>query len=304
NLILPQTLDQAFGFNTYYDNGGTLKTSGIEASIDTRNVLGQVLWNAGLTVSTQVNEITRLSILADDQQDYFITSIEGAELITKVGNPMFSFYGYETDGVFSSSEGVTGPNGYLNEAGDIIFVDRDDNDIIDDNDKTLIGNPNPQLFGGFFNSIYYKNFNLDLNFTFNLGNDLYNYLRMRGESMDDLYNQRSEVTGRWTGDGTSSEIPRNNVGDSYGNSAFSDRWIEDGSYVRLKNIILGYTFEKSTRVYKNLMIYATATNLFTFTSYSGYDPEFLYNNNPEYLGVDYGKIPHPRSFVIGIKLGL
>lgn len=91
---------------------------------------------------------------------------------------------------------------------------------------------------------------------------------------------------------------------SYGNSVFSDRWIEDGSYVRLKNIILGYTFDKSTRVYKNLMVYATATNLFTFTSYSGYDPEFLYNNNPEYLGVDYGKIPHPRSFVIGIKLGL
>ncbi len=306
NLIILQTLDQAFGYNDYYDNGGTLNSSGIEIMLDTRLPIGKVLWNAGLSVSTQVSEIARLDFISGTDKDYFISSIEGAELITKVGEPMFSFYGYETNGVFSSSEAgqVVGPNGYLNEAGDVKFVDKDGNNIIDENDKTIIGNPNAQIFGGFFNSFYYRNFSLDLNFTFNIGNDLYNHVRMRGESMDDLYSQRATVTDRWTGDGSSSDMPRNNVGDGYGNNVFSDRWIEDGSYLRLKNICFSYTFPQSTKVYKNLQIYATATNLLTVTKYTGYDPEFMFNNNPEYMGVDYGKVPHPRTFVVGVKLGL
>ncbi len=306
NLIILQTLDQAFGYNDYYDNGGTMESSGIEVKVDGRIPIGKVLWNTGLSVTSQMNNISKLDFISSDDKDYFLSSIEGAELITKVGSPMFSFYGLETNGVFSASEvgQVTGPNGMPNAAGDIKYVDRDGNNIIDDNDKTIIGDPSPTLFGGFFNSLYYKNFTLDLNFTFNMGNDLYNHLRMRGESMDDLYNQRSEVTNRWTGDGSSSDMPRNNVGDSYGNAAFSDRWIEDGSYVRLKNFSLGYTFAKSTIVYKNLQVYVTATNLFTLTNYTGYDPEFMFNNNPEYMGVDYGKVPQPRTFIVGVKLGL
>ncbi len=123
--------------------------------------------------------------------------------------------------------------------------------------------------------------------------------------MDDLYNQRSEVTSRWTGDGTSSEMPRNTVGDSYGNTVFSDRWIEDGSYVRLKNFSLGYTFSKSTKVYKNLQVYVTATNLFTLTNYTGYDPEVSFNYNGSQNSVnrgvdDYG-FPTYRTYTVGLK---
>jgi hypothetical protein len=98
--------------------------------------------------------------------------------------------------------------------------------------------------------------------------------------------------------------PRASFGDPTGNTSFSDRWIEDGSYVRLKQLTLNYTLPQVAGLYKGITLYVTGTNLLTFTDYSGYDPDFLYSNNPFYMGIDYGKMPQPKSFIVGLKLNL
>jgi hypothetical protein len=150
----------------------------------------------------------------------------------------------------------------------------------------------------------YKNIELNAFFSYSAGNDLFNYVRYKAESMDSYANQLTTVLDRWTPSNTSSKIPRAAYGDPAGNASFSDRWIEDGSYLRLKQLTLNYTLPQVSGMYKGITIYVTGTNLLTFTKYSGYDPDFLYSNNPFYMGVDYGKIPQSKSFIVGLKLDL
>ncbi len=118
------------------------------------------------------------------------------------------------------------------------------------------------------------------------------------------YNQQAVVNNRWTPTNTNTDIPALSIGDGYGNNVFSDRWLEDGSYLRMSSFTVSYKYPSSTKVFDNLTVYLTANNVFTLTSYSGLDPEFMLYNNPLYLSNDYGKMPQPKSVVIGIKLGL
>jgi hypothetical protein len=137
-----------------------------------------------------------------------------------------------------------------------------------------------------------------------MGNDVFNYVRSKAEAMDSYSNQLTSVLDRWTPSNTGAEIPRAAYGDPAGNTVFSDRWIEDGSYLRLKQVTLSYNIPAWPGVYKGLIVYLTASNLFTFTEYTGYDPECMYINNPFYMGVSYGLMPQTRSFIIGLKLDL
>ena len=122
--------------------------------------------------------------------------------------------------------------------------------------------------------------------------------------MDNYYNQSEDITDRWNASNSGSDVPGVSFGDPRGNTVFSDRWIESGSYVKVKRLTISYTFPNTSKYYRNLVLYLTGTNLLTITKYSGYNPEFMFLNNPQYMGVDYGKIPFSRSFIIGIKLGL
>jgi len=137
-----------------------------------------------------------------------------------------------------------------------------------------------------------------------MGNDVYNYVRNRTEAMDSYANQSKTVLNRWTPSHKGTSVPRASYGDPAGNAVFSDRWIEDGSYMRLERLTLSYNFPTWQGVHKGMVVYLTATNLLTLTDYSGYDPEYVYVNSPYYMGIDYGKIPHTQSFVMGIKLNL
>jgi TonB-linked SusC/RagA family outer membrane protein len=308
NLIIKQKLIDAFGFTEYYDNGGNLNVTGISLSADYSFLTGNALWNTGFNISTRSSRISKLDFIYNPENiDYFLTGIEGAEIITQVGEPVYSFYGFETDGVYSSeteANAVTGPKGLSMKAGDVKFVDQDGNGTINDLDKVIIGNPEPVLFGGLFASFSKSRFKVDVDFYYSIGNDIFNYLAMRTHSMDNYYNQAEEITDRWTTSGSGSDIPGVSFGDPRGNTVFSDRWIESGSYIKVRQLTVSYTFPGSTKYYKNLELYLTGTNLLTITGYSGYNPEFMYLNNPYYMGVDYGKIPFSRSFIIGIKLGL
>jgi len=305
NLIIPQHLPAYLSGMSYFDNGGALKNSGIEIASDVRFYFDKITWQLGGTISIWQQEITRLDLLVGEKP--IITSAGSARFITSVGSPMNAFYGYQTSGIFQTDAeamAVTGPNGVPMKAGDIRFVDRDHNQIINELDKTIIGDPNPGLFGGFFTTLTYRGFDLSLFFNYSMGNDIYNYTKQVSQSMDSYANQSTSVMDRWSSSNTGSEIPRNAYGDPSGNTFFSDRWIEDGSYLRLKQITLSYHFSRISKIYRGMTVYIKANNLLTLTKYSGYDPEFFYYNDPFYMGIDYGKIPHSQSFMIGIKLDL
>ncbi|MCF8359807.1 MAG: SusC/RagA family TonB-linked outer membrane protein [Prolixibacteraceae bacterium] len=306
NMIIEQKLPTSLGYTSYFDNGGVLDISGLEFSIDQKVIAGPFSWVISANMATQVSGVSALSFLNDDI-DKLVTPVEGgAEYITSVGNPLNAFYGYKTEGIFQSdgeASKITGPKGVVMQAGDIKFWDSDGNNIINEEDKTIIGDPNPDFFGGLYTTLRYKAFELKASLNYSVGNDVYNYVRYKAESMDGLSNQLSTVLDRWSSDNTGASMPRAAFGDPTGNTVFSDRWIEDGSYLRLNQLTLAYHLPE-TSWYKGIAIYVTATNLFTLTSYSGYDPETMYMNNPFYMGIDYGQMPQARSIILGLKLDL
>jgi len=305
NLIVKQSLPATFGFTTYYDNGGKLEITGLEIAADARLKYGEFIFTAGGSVSKQMTKIKSLDFLNPSTEN-ILTSVTGAQFITSEGNPLNAYYGYKTDGIISEAEAgtITGPNGALMQAGDVRYFDKVDNSIIDAEDKMIIGDPNPDLFGNIHTSLSYKNFELYAFFNYSIGNDVFNYVKYQSEAMNTYSNQSGSVLDRWTSSNTGAEMPRAAIGDPSGNTVFSDRWIEDGSYLRLRQLTLNYNLPSRAGLYKGVVIYLTATNLLTFTKYSGYDPDFMYMNNPFYMGVDYGMMPLTRSFIIGLKLDL
>jgi hypothetical protein len=129
-------------------------------------------------------------------------------------------------------------------------------------------------------------------------------MRYKLESMDSYNNQLNTVLERWTPDNTDATLPRASFGDPTGNTVFSDRWLEDGSYLRLNQLTVSYDIPPIEGFLKGIGVYVTATNLFTLTGYKGYDPDFMYKNNPFFMGVDYGKMPQTQTFIAGLKLDL
>jgi TonB-linked SusC/RagA family outer membrane protein len=305
NLVINQQLSDSYGYTNYFDNGGKLENSGIEIAADQRFQFGQFIWTVGASIAKQTNEIKSLKFINPGQKN-IVTTVEGAEYVTSVDNVMNAFYGYKTNGIYndaSEAASITGPKNIPMQVGDIRYVDFNNDGKIDLNDKVIIGNPNPDFFGGFSTSFSFKGFELAAYFSYCMGNDAFNYVKYKEESMDSYNNQSKNVLQRWTPNNTGASIPRASIGDPTGNTLFSDRWIEDASFIRLKQLTLNYTLP-NTRFYKGLTLFVTGSNLMTITKYSGYDPEFMYMNNPFSMGIDYGSIPQTMSFIIGLKLGL
>lgn len=305
NLIIEQELPSTYGYTSYFDNGGKLGITGLNVGIDQRIHIGLAVLKLGATLSYQKSVVEELSFIKQSQE-YILTETGEAEYITKVGNSINSFWGYKTDGIFQSDAEASqymGPKGIPMKAGDIRFVDIDGNKVIDNQDKMIIGDPNPDFFGGITAALTIGKFELAALLSYSTGNDIYNYVRSKAEAMDTYSNQFVSVLDRWSPSNTDATMPRAAYGDPSGNNVFSDRWIEDGSYFSLKKLTLSYELPRST-LYKGITLYVTGSNLFTSTKYSGYDPEFMYSNSPFYIGIDSGKIPHTRSFIFGIKLDL
>jgi TonB-linked SusC/RagA family outer membrane protein len=305
NLIIEQELPASYGYTTYYDNGGKLAITGLEIGIDQRFHFGDVTFSLGATLTNQQSVVNELTFIKADKNS-IITEVVGASYITKEGSPVNAFWGYKTNGIFTDNNEAAqfiGPKGVAMKAGDIRFDDVDGNKIINSIDKQIIGDPNPDFFGGVTAALSYKNFEFSALFTYSMGNEVFNYVRSKTEAMDTYSNQSVTVLDRWTTSNTSATMPRAAIGDPSGNAVFSDRWIEDGSYFGLKKLTVSYTLPQ-TGFSKGVTLYLTASNLFTSTAYSGYDPQFMYSNSPFTMGIDYGKIPHSRSFIFGVKLDL
>ena len=184
------------------------------------------------------------------------------------------------------------------------FIDLNGDGVIDAKDRTIIGNPSPDYIGMFSTRLNWNRITLDAYFTYSLGNDIYNYTRYRLEAMSGYENQTPAVMNRWRVDGQVTDMPRAEWGDPNGNSRFSDRWIENGSYLRLKCVSLSYDIPMKAKLIKYARIYASAYNLLTFTKYMGYDPEFSAGSSPFLQGMDVGMVPQYKTVMVGFKLGL
>ena len=321
NLLMQKAFKSPVGgINNYWSNGGSLKNTGFELNVSGKPVVAKD-WRieVGASVGHYKNEVTKLP------DGDFTTSVFGDNnLLTSVGNPVSVFYGYRTAGVFAADAdarvGVVtadNPEGYLYmedavgqknyfKAGDMHFVDLNGDGQIDERDKTVIGNPNPDFYGNIFANVNWKQLTLSLGFNYSLGNDVYNYQRSILNSGSSLYNQQVSGTGRWRYEGQQAEMPRTTYGDPIGNNRFSDRWIEDGSYLRLKSVNLSYQvpIPGSWTWLQGLTIWAEAQNLFTITKYTGSDPEFSIGNSVYYQGIDCGALAQGRAFFAGVKINL
>lgn len=306
NLVINQLLPYNFGFTDYFDNGGSLTASGVEFSTDTRFYLGRAVLLLDATATYQASRIKNLDFL-NPETEFITKEVFGAEYIAMEGNPVNAFYGYKTNGIYNTDEeanGIIGPNGWEMGAGDVIFEDVDGNHIINDGDKQIIGDPNPDLFGSLASTLSFKKWDFSALLTYSIGNQVYNYVRQQITSMDTYANQSTDVLNRWYPGATHATLPRASIGDQNGNNVFSDRWIENGSYLRLRQLTVRYKASRIFSLNKEAVFYITGTNLFTLTGYSGLDPETLYLNDPFYMGIDYGTLPLARSVILGIQLSL
>ena len=170
----------------------------------------------------------------------------------------------------------------------------------------MIGNPNPDIYGNIFATVNFRNLTLTMGWNYSLGNDVYNYQRSVLNSGSTFYNQQVAETSHWRYEGQTTDYPRLAYGDPLGNNRFSDRWIEDGSYLRLKTLNLSYKVPvpSSWTWLQGLNVWAEATNLLTFTKYLGSDPEFSIGNGVLYQGIDCGNLAQGRSFSLGVKINL
>ena len=316
DLLTLQTFKNPIGgINNYWTNGGEIKNEGFELSVTAKPVVTRN-WNVevGASVGHYANKVTKLP-----DGDYTTSVYGDNNILTSVGNPVGLFYGYKTAGVFATDAEAkaAGKDGYLYmednaglrndfKAGDVHFIDQNNDGKISELDKVVIGDPNPDIYGNIFATINYKNLTLTMGWNYSLGNDVYNYQRSILNSGSTFYNQQVAEVAHWRYEGQQTDLPRLAYGDPMGNNRFSDRWIEDGSYLRLKTLNLSYKVPVpgSWTWLQGLTVWAQANNLLTFTKYLGSDPEFSIGNGVLYQGIDCGNIAQGRSFQCGVKINL
>lgn len=308
NMLVYETVQAAAGFSNVLVNGGNMENKGVELSANVRVINAPKLtWDLGFNASTIKNKITAIP------GDKLLTQYAGATILTQVGNSVGAFYGYVSEGVFKTAAEASAAalkmknaNGSFSNfaAGDIRFKDVNGDKIIDENDMQVIGSSMPKWFGSFSTAVSYKRFKLDALMTFSKGNDLYNYMRYRLESASGVENQLNSVGNRWRTDGQVTNMPKATYGDPLGNNRFSNRWIEDGSYLRLRTVSLSYNVNIRNKYIKNASFYITGNNLLTFTKYMGYDPEFSAGTSVFSRGIDTGLDPIFKSVLAGIRFGL
>ena len=300
------------GINNYWTNDGEVRNSGFEVGLNGKPIAVKD-WHleVGATIGHYKNEVKSLA------NGNYTSSVYGdGNILTAVGNPVGVFYGYKTNGVFSTTADAQKANLYLVDetgakkyfaAGDVIFEDVNNDGQINEADKVIIGDPNPDIYGNIFLNISWKRFTLGTNFNYSLGNDVYNYQRSILNSGSTLYNQQVAEIGHWRYEGQNADLPRVNYGDPMGNNRFSDRWIEDGSYLRMKSVMLSYQIPIPSSWeswLQGISVWAEGRNLFTLTKYKGNDPEFSVSNNQLYQGIDAGNIAQGRIFSMGVKINL
>ena len=309
DMLVPMSVPVTSGYSDVYVpsiNAGKIQNKGFEVTLSTKNIIkNDFKWSSDAVFSYNKNNVE--SINSDTPIITASGGFNSAIGLIKAGYPVNVFYGYITDGIFQNQDEVDrhavqmpGSNSATSTApGDIRFKDLNNDGVINDKDRTVIGNPNPKFTFSLNNTFNYKNFDLTIFLQGSYGNDIFNANRMYTEAMSIIQNQSTAVLGRWTGEGTSNNIPRAIYGDPNQNSRVSDRYIEDGSYLKIKNINLSYTLPKAVfgQNFNSVKIFVSAQNLVTWTKYSGFDPEVPVN------GIDNGTYPITRTVSLGLNIG-
>lgn len=305
NLVVPSTS----GFTSYSENVGAMRNTGMDITLITQNVRTRDFnWTTNFNISTVRNRVERL-----DGAPF----AAGFANWVEEGYPIGSFRGFRTDGIFQTQEEVNAANAGsptgvfisgLTRPGDFRFADLDGDGRITNDDQEILGDFWPRFFGGITNTISYKNFDLNFFFQGSYGNSVWNHTRVFSEGMNSIFGQTVGVRDRWTPDNPSNTMPRAVWGDPSNNRRNSDRWLEDGSYLRLKNLTFGYTLPKQIveRIgARNLRFYFASQNLLTFTNYSGLDPEVnTFSTSNLAVGTDFLTYPQARTLTLGLNLGL
>lgn len=313
------------GMSAPWSNIGSMSNKGVDINISYKTNGENFNWSTSLVVSHYKNELLSLSegLSNINRQVNLNGYLPMVATNTVVGQPIGMFWGYKTDGLFTSEDqlrnspiqfgrevgSASDPNNNVSKTwlGDVKYVDVNGDGVVDENDMTFIGNPHPDFTFGFTNTFRYKNIDLSIFIQGSVGNDVMNLTRRNGIQNAMLYqNQLKEAANYWTVDNPNTDIPRPVPSNSNPNLLISDRFIEKGDYARIQNLTLGYTLPaeiSSTLKLSRLRIYATAQNLLTITKYKGYDPEIgSFNQDVLLTGVDNGRYPSPRTFTFGVNL--
>lgn len=305
NMICAKPLSSVYGSAPYYANVGKMENQGVELALQVALIRTRDFeWILGGNIAHYTNKIKSLGgveqIIHKGDNDF--------QLLTKVGESPYQYYGYQVAGVFvtqaeADAAGLTNDRGGKYVAGDMHFIDQNGDHKIDENDRVSLGSATPKFFGGFYTQIQYKGFALSADFSYSKGNYAYNAVRRELESMNTMGNQSEAVLNRWVMEGQVTNIPRASYNDISGNSAFSERWIEDASYLRMGSMTLSYRFNKQfLHLFRSGTLYITGENLLTLTKYLGLDPEFSYSYGEAVQGLDYAKMMQPKAVKLGINL--
>jgi TonB-linked SusC/RagA family outer membrane protein len=297
NMIFPLPLPTSTGFiNKIVNLDGYIENKGFEFAVNASVVnKGDFSWNTSYNMSFNSNVVKDIPENASIRTTQ-LQNLGGNLTMTKNGIPLASFWGYNSEGVDP-------------QTGDLIFTDNDGVAGITPADKQVIGNPMPDFTYGFINEFGYKNWDLNIVIDGVSGNDIYNTGKQNLQAMRLPENQSADIVRRWRNPGDITDIPRATSTDTNGNSDINSRWVEDGSYLRVRDISLSYNFDQEVLDAVNisgLRLYANLKNWFTITDYSGYSPEVNRNINDESValtqGVDYGSFPQAKSFSIGLNI--
>jgi TonB-linked SusC/RagA family outer membrane protein len=302
NVNVPQTT----GFSTSLRNIGQVENKGLEIGINTINIdKGDFKWNTEFNIAFNNNKILTL----DGRPEF--TAGEGSghlqvsnTILMKVGEPLGNFYGRKVIGIFQNQSEINASAQKTSKPGDFKYEDLNADGIINDLDRTVIGNGNPKFFGGLNNTFTFKGLDLNLFFQGSFGGEILNFGRFDLYNLNGNNNQSADVLNRWTASNPSNEIPR--ATSTGGQRILSSFHIEDGSYLRLKNISLGYSLSKNllNGLYiRSAKVYISAQNWLTFTNYKGYDPEVSrFGTSSISQGMDYGGYPAAKTILVGLNL--
>lgn len=299
DLLYSTPIHSTTGVTSIISNIGSMRNIGAELTINTHFNFGPLSWLSQFNIATNRNKLTEL--LGDDKP----ISI-GANRALQVGKEVGAFYLFIMDGIYQY-DGEVPAEQYAQgiRAGDVKWRDVDDNNLINDNDRQVIGSSNPYFSGGWNNTFRYKGVSLDVFFTYMYGNDVYAAWKINTSKLGHKNGVLAEeARNRWTGPGSTDLHPRS-VSGGTNNTRNSDRWLEDGSFLRLRSLTLSYTFpEKISRrlAMKSLRVYFQGDNLWLATRYSGWDPEVSNNLDPRFMGVDNFSVPQPRMFCFGLNV--
>lgn len=311
DLIIPQEISSIYASDNYFANVAAIATKGFTASLRTAIVDTKKFgWTLGGNITFNKSVVKDLG--EQDEMDITFGGIsenEDAIVKMKVGESPYQFYGYKTDGIYQTSQeaaqaGLSSVYNTRYQAGDVKFVNTHDQDnVINEQDKVLLGSSRPDYFGSVFSTLRFGKLSLSAQVNYSIGGKIYNAVRRQLESMENFHNQSTAVLNRWQMEGQNTTMPRAVYGDPNGNNIFSDRWLEDATYAKLGSLTLNYAIDwPKADFIRSGNVWISGENLLTLSSYLGNDPELSYSYNDFLYGIDYAKVPNPRSIKIGFNL--